>query len=401
MFLVDASGVALTGIELSDEAAEIAQILKDGNLSLGNVRNQRIRTAGGVYYISARQIQNARFEGGNGFTNEGGESIGGDGSANDDARFENIGDIYWIIYADVTGLTYFANTINLFLIFLVLITFAITVFVVIFLSNSITRPIKKLSTLALSIGRGNFTPQDYKFKDMEFENLNMTLNKTAKQLDIYDAEQKAFFQNASHELRTPLMSIKCYAEGISVGLMEPQKASETILRETDRLSEMVTDLLYISKIDNITSAYNTTRADITKIIRDCAEGQKIIADKKSLRFYLEFSEQPINCDCVEELMARAVNNLISNAIRYAVSEITLECHKRGGQVIIKVSDDGAGIDKDSMPHIFERFYKGFGGNHGIGLSIVKSIVLQHGGQINAGNAANGGAVFTIALPLRK
>ena len=97
-------------------------------------------------------------------------------------------------------------------------------------------------------------------------------------------------------------------------------------------------------------------------------------------------------------MTLPYDNLLSNAVRYAASEITLSCHNRGDCVEICVSDDGAGIAPEAIPHVFERFYKGVGGNHGIGLSIVKSIAEQHKGSVTAKNASSGGAVFTITLP---
>jgi len=278
------------------------------------------------------------------------------------------------------------------------IMFVMAVIVTYFLSNSITRPIEKLCGFALNIGHGDFTPNDFEFNETELEDLNNALNKSVKQLGVYDSEQKMFFQNASHELRTPLMSIKCYAEGINIGLMEPEKASETILQETDKLSELVTDLLYIAKIDNITTAYAIAEANLTEIIRNSANRQRAVADKRRIGFIFDFGEDVMLYECVSDLMSRAVDNLISNAIRYAASEIVLSCHKKANQIIISVADDGNGIDPDVLPHVFERFYKGKGGNHGIGLSIAKSIADQHNGYIKAENSNNGGAVFTISLP---
>jgi len=277
--------------------------------------------------------------------------------------------------------------------------FVFSIFCTFFLSNTITLPIKKLGALAAKIGCGDFTSSDFNFRNEEFVNLNVALNDSAKRLNIYDSEQKAFFQNASHELRTPLMSIQCYAEGISFGLMEPKEASDTILQETRQLSELVTDLLYISKIDNITMAYTTIKADLLTIIRSCAERQQMVADKMNIKFKFDFSVSSMEYECVEELLSRAVDNLISNAIRYASSEITLSCHKSQDKITISVADDGKGIEPESIPHVFERFYKGSDGNHGIGLSIVKSIVEQHNGNIAAKNTESGGAKFIVTLPL--
>jgi len=277
--------------------------------------------------------------------------------------------------------------------------FVVAVVVTYFLSNSITRPIEKLGKFALDIGRGDFTPNDFQFREKELEDLNMALNRSARQLGVYDSEQKAFFQNASHELRTPLMSIKCYAEGISFGLMEPKAASETILEETDKLSDLVTDLLYVSKIDNIATAFTAAKTDLAQLIRDTAIRQEAVAAKRQVRLSFDFDDGPIPYVCMGELIARAMDNLISNAIRYAASEVVLSCRKKPGRIEIRVADNGAGIAPDLLPRIFERFFKGADGNHGIGLAIVKTIIEQHGGRITAENGDRGGAVFTISLPI--
>ncbi|MCL2593767.1 MAG: HAMP domain-containing histidine kinase [Defluviitaleaceae bacterium] len=277
------------------------------------------------------------------------------------------------------------------------IMLVMAIIVTYFLANSLTKPIEKLSRFALDIGKGDFKPNDFNFNEKELQDLNISLNKSARQLAAYDSEQKAFFQNASHELRTPLMSIKCYAEGISFGIMDPKAASETILQETDKLADLVTDLLYISKIDNITTAYKTTETDLVALIKDSAKRQEAMADKNHIKFSFDFGEDNVQCKCVSELMSRAVDNLISNAIRYAKSEIILSCHKKARHIEICVEDDGRGIEPKDINRVFERFYKGEDGVHGIGLSIVKSIVEQQGGNIIVKNSSSGGAMFTISL----
>jgi len=358
----------------SDEAHAITKAVKDLGIRITDLQNVLVSTGDmRFYYISAFPMLDNPM------------------GKND----------YFLIYADVTSLLFFSSTINIFLIILICIMFVFTIFFTFFLSNTITVPIKKLGTFAARIGRGDFTPSDFEFKDEEFDSLNAALNDSARQLSIYDKEQKTFFQNASHELRTPLMSIQCHAEGISFGIMEPKKASETILQETSRLSELVTDLLYISKIDNITKVYTAGKADLPAIIRSCAERQLPVAGKKNIKFSFDFNEPAIEYECVGELISRAVDNLISNAIRYASSEIVLSCQKGHDNITICVKDDGKGIEPESVPRIFERFYKGQDGSHGIGLSIVKSIVEQHHGSIAAKNTENGGAMFIITLPLEE
>ncbi|MCL2568568.1 MAG: HAMP domain-containing histidine kinase [Oscillospiraceae bacterium] len=283
---------------------------------------------------------------------------------------------------------------------LISVMFLVTIVVTYFLANSLTRPIEKLGAFAQNIGHGDFTPNDFQFREAELEDLNMALNRSVRQLGEYDSEQKAFFQNASHELRTPLMSIQCYAEGISCGIMEPKAASETILQETHNLADLVTDLLYISKIDNISTAYTTEEVDLAALLRDSAARQEAMATKGQIRFSFDFDAGPVYYACVGALMARAVDNLISNAIRYAASEILVSCHRRGDHIVIQVADDGAGIGADLLPHVFERFTKGPDGNHGIGLSIVKTIAEQQDGYVTAGNG-DSGAVFTVTLPIER
>lgn len=293
----------------------------------------------------------------------------------------------------------FIDRMGITLFILVAIMFVVAVIVTYFLSNSITRPIEKLREFALGIGKGNFDTNDFVFKDQELEDLNAALNKSVRQLGVYDSEQKTFFQNASHELRTPLMSIKCYAEGIQFGIMNPDEACKTILQETDKLSELVTDLLYISQVDNITTAYTAEELNLVDIIRDSASRQRAMADKKQIGFLFDFSEESISYKCSKEFMSRVIDNLISNAIRYAASEIALSCHRGQDNIIITVIDDGRGIEPEILPYIFERFYKGKDGNTGIGLTIVKSVVDLLGGNIKVENGAKGGAHFTISLPL--
>jgi len=285
------------------------------------------------------------------------------------------------------------------LLFLVAVMFIVSMIVTYFLADSITRPIEKLGKYALGIGKGNFDTNDFEFQDIELEDLNATLNTSAKQLGAYDKTQKDFFQNASHELRTPLMSIKVYAEGIVYGLMEPKKAGETILEETDKLSDLVTDLLYIAKIDNTTIVHKTDKSDLMAIMKESVARQQAVADKKQISIAFDFAINNIVYECVPELISRAVDNLISNALRYAASEITVSCKKLGNIIKISVADDGNGIEAETLPHVFERFYKGKGGNIGIGLAIVKSIADQHKGHIKAENSSNGGAVFTLTLPI--
>jgi signal transduction histidine kinase len=307
---------------------------------------------------------------------------------------------YAVFYVDVTGLSAFAGMVNIMLLSLAGFIWLLASGAATILAGTITRPIRLLSKFSKQIGEGNFAPNNMVFNNEEFDSLNQHLNQMANQLAHYDNEQKTFFQNVSHELRTPLMSIKCYAEGIQYGVMEPAAASQTILSETDRLADMVDDILYISRIDNITPTQLAENTDMGKLAAECVSRHQAVSESRQIRLILETDDGDKTVRCAPKHITRALSNLISNALRYAESTVKVSCKLDGGGVCFTVSDDGPGIADSDKPHLFERFYKGKEGLNGIGLSMVKSITEQHQGSVSAANGAKG-AVFTMKLPKRE
>ena len=304
--------------------------------------------------------------------------------------------VYTIFYVDVTELERFVANVNLRLLVLVAFIWLLAMVVTTILAGSLAKPLRTLSVFVRQIGQGDFTPNPISFTNEEFEELNRNLNHTAKQLSRYDNDQRAFFQNVSHELRTPLMSIKSYAEGIKYAVMSPDKASEVILDATDRLADMVDDILYVSRIDNITMP-KTTEANLVIMIEERIRVQEAIAEKKGLKINFVCDKELIIIPCVVKYIERAIDNLISNAIRYAKNTIIVECFTIGAKATVRVIDDGPGFEAESLPYVFERFFKGKNGLTGIGLSIVKSVIEQHKGTATAENGDKG-AVLTISLP---
>lgn len=301
-----------------------------------------------------------------------------------------------VYYVDMTALKSFADRINIVLLMVMAIAGLLAVMISIFFSGLIARPIRELTQFAVQIGRGDFSRNNFSYNDLELAELAASMNKAAAQLEAYDAEQKQFFQNVSHELRTPLQAIKSNAEGTRQGILDPVKSSGVIISETDRLSEMVEDLLYLSRIDSITASSKLEECDLRELLSNCVWSLKSLAEERQIQFIFDFDEQPVNMYCDARHMSRAFANIIANAIRYAAASITLTCRQAEGKITIMAADDGAGIASKDLPHIFDRFYKGSNGNHGIGLAIVKSIVEQHHGRIEAQNTA-AGALFTITF----
>ena len=353
----------------SDSAYDISFILQQAGLDPAETFNLRLR---GLEHNQSYFITSARAPG-------------------DQER-------YIIFYVDVTEMQGFTHSINVMLVSMAALIWVLAIAVTGILAGTLARPLYILRDFARRIGRGDFTSNPISFTNEEFEALNQSLNYTAMQLAKYDNDQKTFFQNVSHELRTPLMTIKSYAEGIKYGIMDPEKSAQTILEASNRLSSMVDDVLYISRIDNITMP-SMERTDMRILIQERISLQRPLADVKDLAINFDAGGEPLIVNCAISYMGRALDNLISNAIRFAESVIFVECRRAGGRVLIIVTDDGPGFEPEILPHVFERFFKGKNGLSGIGLSVVRSIVEQHKGTATAKNSEDrSGAVLTISLP---
>lgn len=353
-----------------DKYESILNEVKKEKYNLDSNKNITISTEDSSYYISVVKINSLDTE----------------------------SNLYAVLFIDISNILSIAKMMNGVLIIIMCVAGILSIFTAILLSKQIGKPIQKLCGFAKDIGEGKFDKCNFDFVDKELDELSQVMNKSVEQLDKYDKEQKIFFQNASHELRTPLMSIKGYAEAIKYNVIDKDTASDVILEESDRLTEMVEDLLYISKIDNITKDYILVECDLRDLLSNCVLKQKARAINKGIEFKYNFDENPVLINCDEKSISRAFLNIIENALRYAKKEIIIGCRYDIDKIIIYIEDDGEGIKESDLPYIFDRFYKGEKGKHGIGLSIVKSIIDKHNGKIFAENSSRG-AKFTIEINL--
>ena len=211
--------------------------------------------------------------------------------------------------------------------------------------------------------------------------------------------QQTFFQNASHELKTPLMAIQGYAEGIQAGVMDTGGAADVILEESDRMTELVEELLDISKIDMGRQRLTLSETDIRELLYDGIRAVEPIA-AGGIAIVPDFPEEPVMVSCDDTQLRRAVTNILSNGVRYVRSELRLTCRTDKRHVTIRIQDDGDGIAEEDLPHIFDRFYMGKSGKSGIGLALTKEIIHLHRGTIRAYNGETG-AVFEISIPVSR
>jgi two-component system, OmpR family, sensor histidine kinase CssS len=235
----------------------------------------------------------------------------------------------------------------------------------------------------------------------ELEELVNNINIMSEKLGTYDKAQKTFLQNASHEFRTPLMSIQSYAEGIKYDVVSNDVAVPIILDEIKRMTNLVEDLLYLSRLDAIEENYNYSNLNFNELITICVDRMNLIAEQNNIIITTKLPNKIVEIYGDEEKLSRAITNIITNCIRYATSSVIIDLKPLGNSTLqLTISDDGSGFEINEIPNIFDRFYKGKKGNHGLGLSISKNIIGKFNGKISAGNL-DSGAFFLIELPILK
>lgn len=277
--------------------------------------------------------------------------------------------------------------------------FVVLVFAVLWTATrSITQPLQRLCREAERIGGGSFTEIEPAFSLKELEDLRLAMNRMSDQLMRSDQSQKNFFQNVSHELRNPLMSISGYAQGIEQGVFQPPRdAAHTILTESLRLTEVVNSLLTLSRLESGQQNTDFGPVRVVEVIEDQLDRLNGLAVQQGISLVLAPFEQSITVYGEEDLFGKVLENLLTNAIRYAKTTVKIFVKAEKEQVAISVLDDGDGIDEKDLSHLFERCYKGGGGNFGIGLAIAHSAAEKMGGHLEAANQYEGGAVFRILL----
>lgn len=305
----------------------------------------------------------------------------------------------WIIcYSPVYELNKLVRDMNFQGVFSVGIALLVAAFLSYYLSLNISKPIKILKSHAEKIATRHFDDRVNILTGDEIESLAHAMNKIAGDLNDYDLSQKRFLQNVSHELKTPVMSIMGYAEAIRDDVVEnKEKALNVIIDECQRLQRLVNEVLFLSKLETVEEFYSFKREKLKDVLEEIRDKIQGLMNKAGIHFELVLDED-CTIDMDRDKLMQAVLNLLSNAVRYSKSYVTLITQGDEKTVSIKVLDDGPGMETQELPHVFERFYKGKKGSTGLGMTITKAIIEKHKGTIMADNRPEGGALFIISLP---
>ncbi len=222
--------------------------------------------------------------------------------------------------------------------------------------------------------------------------------------------QKEFVANVSHELRTPITTIKTYSETLIDSFNHEEKAEldflKTINRESDRMTNIVTDLLSLAKLDNKKDSVDFAEVDLVALVESVYDNFSLIVKntEKTMELIKPDFVYMVNIDVAK--IEQVVKNIISNAVKYTDDDGNIKISFRSdiSNYYVEISDDGFGIPKDDLPRIFERFYRvdktrsrEMGGT-GLGLSIAKELMNIHGGDIIVTSSEKRGSTFTLIFP---
>lgn len=224
-----------------------------------------------------------------------------------------------------------------------------------------------------------------------------------------DRVRRDFVANVSHELRTPLTAVRGYVEALmddSIDRDQRQKFLEVIDRHTGRMERLVRDLLRLARLDAQQETADVHPIDVAALFRSAAGdlSERIARHNLQVDINVKPAAAVIHAD--QNKLQDALRNLIENAVNYSPDggRIEMEADTDGERVILRVGDDGPGVPESDLGRVFERFYRvdqsrtSDPGGTGLGLSIVRHLIELHGGKVSASNRAEGGALFTIALP---
>lgn len=304
-----------------------------------------------------------------------------------------------LLYSSLSKTKSISLAVNLILLSILSITAFIASIISNRISSKISKPIITLSNYAKQIGEREYNVEKLNYDQDEIGDLANSMYNMSEKLYSYHNTMKSFLENASHELRTPLMSIQGYGEAIKYGVAEDEKkAVDIIIEESKRLTSIVEDLLYLSKIDSYQDKLELEQLKVEDLLKSCIERVNGIAVSQVKNINIYSKQHNITVQGDEEKLSRAIINILGNCLRYANKTIDVYLEEHKGKVIITIKDDGQGFEKKDLENIFTRFYKGKGGNHGLGLAITKSIVEKHNGEVIAFNGEPTGANFKITLP---
>lgn len=268
--------------------------------------------------------------------------------------------------------------------------------------RAILQPLHKLQEATKQIRDGNLdfaldvdNDDEIGMLCQDFEEMRLRLKESSEEKVQYDKENKELISNISHDLKTPITAIKGYVEGIQDGVASsPEKIGKyirTIYNKANDMDRLIDELTFYSKIDTNKIPYNFSKINVSEYFGDCVEEVGLDMETRGVELgYFNYVDEDAMIIADAEQMKRVINNIIGNSLKYLDKKkgiLNIRIKDDGDFVQIVIEDNGKGIAAKDIPYIFDRFYRtdssrnSSKGGSGIGLSIVKKIIEDHGGRI--------------------
>ncbi|MCI8599609.1 MAG: HAMP domain-containing histidine kinase [Lachnospiraceae bacterium] len=284
--------------------------------------------------------------------------------------------------------------------------------------TSIVTPIRHLQVATKKITDGNLDFEMPMAGDDEigelctdFEEMRRRLKESAEEKVETDRQNKELISNISHDLKTPITAVKGYVEGLMDGVADtPEKQEKyirTIYNKANDMDRLINELTFYSKIDTNRIPYTFEKINVSAYFADCVEDLSLELENKNIELaYFNYVEEDVQVIADVEQIKRVINNIVSNSVKYIdkpKAYINIRVKDVGDFIQIEIEDNGKGIATKDLPLIFDRFYRtdtsrnSSKGGSGIGLSIVKKIVEDHGGKVWATSKEHTGTVMYFVL----
>lgn len=284
--------------------------------------------------------------------------------------------------------------------------------------KGINTPLQKLREATKHIKDGDLefaldVEVDDEFSELcqDFEDMRRRLRDSNVEKAAYDRENRELISNISHDLKTPITAIKGYMEGIIDGVADtPEKMDRyirTVYNKANDMDRLLNELTFYSKIDTNRIPYNFNKINVNDYFDDCVEEVGLELESQNIELsYFNYTDKDTLIIADAEQLKRVIDNIISNSIKYLDKPkgyISIRVKDVGDFIQVEIEDNGSGIAAKDLPNIFDRFYRtdasrnSSRGGSGIGLSIVKKIIEDHGGKIWANSKLGSGTVMYFVI----
>lgn len=291
----------------------------------------------------------------------------------------------------------------------VLLTVAMMMMMSVLFSKSIINPLNEINEVAKKMAEGQFSERIEKHYNDEIGELADTINYMAGEIVNSANLKNEFISSISHELRTPLTSIKGWSETIVTGDFEDKEEARLglniIIKETTRLSQMVEELLDFSKMESGRIVLHLEDVDIRSELEDIVSIARLRAKKDGIDLLYHRTEELPLVVGDKNRLKQVFINIIDNAIKFTPEgkDVYVEADSDEEYVYVKIRDEGIGIPKEDLDHIYEKFFKGKSkkSGSGIGLAISKEIMNLHKGELRVDSEVDKGTTVTLVIPLKE